>query len=258
MSELRAFELLSAALDGDLSENEKAELEQLLGESEEARQMQRDLAELDRILSDAPNQTPPADMEDAIVKRITAGTPEPRRSFLGWLPTLSVGPVLRYGFSVAFGALLAIAVYETQPDIGPSGDITELVGTMAPNADLPGREREILDSLSVEKTGVSSVARLERRDEALVIDVRIDTTQPVEISLDFAASGFEFEALAQSELESIEFAGENLRVKGSGQRRFAVLLRSRSRDPFRTGAEIDLEYSSDGDVLQQGTLRLVR
>ena len=256
MNELRAFELLSAGLDGDLSPEEKTELEQLLAESAEARRLQGELTELDRILADAPDQEPPADLADSIVERTLAAAPEPRQSLWDWLPGLQFGPVLRYGFSVALGALLAIAVYETQPDIGPSGDITELVGTMAPDADPAGRE--ILDSLSFERTGVSSVARLERRDEALVIDVRIDTTQTVEISLDFADSGFDFEALAQSELDSIEFAGENLKVKGRGQRRFAVLLRSRSGDPIATEAKIDLEYSSDGDVLQQGTLRLVR
>ena len=79
-------------------------------------------------------------------------------------------------------------------------------------------------------------------------------------SMDFAATGFELEALAQtlSNLESIEFSDNVLRVKGRGQRRFAVLLRSSTEDAIGTEAKIHLEYSSDGELLQHGTLSLVR
>lgn len=256
MSEQRAFELLSTALDGDLSPAERQELDDLLADSAEARQLQIDLDALDRMLTDAPELEPPADLADKILKQVTTQAPKADSSISDWLPLLRLGPVLRYGFSVAFGALLVIAVYENQPDIGPTGDITELVGTMAPGGNFPNRK--ILDSLSFERTGVSSVARLEQRDKALVLDIRIDTTLPVEIAMDFADSSFEFEALAQSELESIEFSGDILRVKGRGQRRFAVLLRSRSSKPFATVANIDLKFSSDGHLLQQGTLSSVR
>ena len=174
-----------------------------------------------------------------------------------WLPDwLKLGPVLRYGVSTAFGALLVIAIYESRPDYGEMTDITELVGTMAPDAEV--NQRAVLDRFSFDRTGVASIARLEQREDAFVLDVRVDTNQVVEVAIDLSASGMDLEALAQStnNIETIQFADQILRVKGRGQRRFAVLLRERS--DAAPAAEIELEYSSNGQVVQQGTLSSTR
>lgn len=254
MSRERAFELLSAALDSDIGPEERAELDALLEESAEARRLQAELEALERTLADAPQVDPPSGLSQQILDRLVQSERPKRDSLIDWLMSLTFGPVLRYGFSVALGALLVVAVYENQPNKGRPSDITELVGTMAPDVDAPNRR--ILDSFAFDKTGISSVARLERRNQSLLLDIRIDTTRPVEIAMDFSASEFEFEALAQTQstLDAIEFSGSVLKIKGRGQRRFAVLLRSRSNTPFATVARINLDYSSDGTFLQQGTL----
>lgn len=254
MSIERAFELLSAELDNDLSPDEQEELRGLLADSAEARELASELSQLDQTLDKLPNVDPPAGLADQILGALRTPEPTKRVSLFDWLSSIGAGPMLRYGFSVAVGALLAIAVYENQPEGGTGADITELVGTMAPDADRPGRR--ILDSLSFEQTGVSSVARLERRDRSLVIDIRIDTTRIVEIAMDFDATKFEFEALAQtqSSLDAIEWSGTTLRVKGRGQRRFAVLLRPVDDEASDTETQIRLDYSSEGKILQQGTL----
>lgn len=254
MSTERAFELMSAALDNDLAPEERAELDALLAESAEARQLQTELEAIERTLADMPQVDPPSGLTRQVVEQFVQPEPANRASLTDWLTSLTFGPVLRYGFSVALGALLVIAVYENQPNKGMPADITELVGTMAPDVDAPNRR--ILDSFSFENTGISSVARLERRNQSLLLDIRLDTTRPVEIAMDFSASDFEFEALAQTQstLEAIQFDGKSLRIKGRGQRRFAVLLRSRVEKPWAKETKINLEYSSDGQVLKQGTL----
>lgn len=254
MSIERAFELLSGELDDDLSPDERAELRELLDTSAEARELATELRQLSGTLDSLPDVEPPAGLADRILSSVRTPEPDSRSTLFDWLSSIGAGPVLRYGFSVAVGALLAIAVYENQPEGGSGADITELVGTMAPNAVAPGRR--ILDSFSFERTGVSSVARLERRDRSLVIDIRIDTTRIVEIAMDFGASKFEFEALAQtqSSLDAIEWSGTVLRVKGRGQRRFAVLLRPVDKKASDTETNIRLDYSSEGEILQQGML----
>lgn len=258
MRSVRAFELLSAAMDGDLSADEQAELDALLKESPEARRLQRELHSFDKMLGDLPDLDPPSGLADRIMGRIPARGEVPQNPIGNWLSSWSLGAVLRYGFACTVGAMLAVTFYENQPNPIFASDITELVGTMAPDSDSPNRK--ILDSFSFAQPGVSSVARLERRKESLLIDVRIDTTRPVEIAMDFSASEFEFEALAQTQstFEAIEFSDGVLRVKGRGQRRFAVLLRSDSAAAFSKETIIALQYSSEGDLLQQEVLRSIR
>lgn len=255
MNTMRAFELLSAALDGQLTPDEKAELDGLLAESEEARKLRDQLTELDQALVDLPSLDPPPGLPAKIAAASGLRDDDEGSTLFDWLSSISVGPLLRYAISFAVGALMVVAVYENQPGIGRASDITELVGTMAPDADTPNRR--VLDSISVNKTGVSSVARLERRRNSLVVDIRLDTTLPVEIALDLSMANFEFEALAQTQstLDAIAFDGNQLRVKGRGQRRFAVLLRSTGDKPFESETTIGLEYSSDGKVLEKGALK---
>lgn len=258
MSLERAFELLSASADGDLSSDEQSELDTLLRESAETRKLQRELSHMNNLLESLPEQDPPADLRDQIMQR--ASLPRPNTeidwSISDWFRSITLRSFLGYAASTAFGALLVITAYESRPDFGPSPDIAELVGTMAPNAG----DTAMLDRFSVDKTGVSSIARLEQRGDSVVLDIRIDTKQLVEVAVDFAASGFEIEALAQtqSNFESIEFADQVLRIKGRGQRRFAVLLRKRDSTAFAGDAKINLEYSSNGILLQQGTLSSTR
>ncbi len=252
MNDERVFELLSAAADDDLTAAEKAELDEILSGSAEARRLQAELAQMERDLADTPELLPPPGLREQILRRV----PQPRAgsSIADWLGELRFGAVLRYGFSAAFGALLAVAIYESQPQFGSASDITELVGTMAPDTD--SNKRRVLDSFSFRDKGISSFARLEQRDRALLVDVRIDTTRVVDIKFDFSAAGYEFEALAQtlSNLESIQFSNKVLKVKGRGQRRFAVLLRSPDDDVLADEAQIHLEYSSNGKLLRQGML----
>lgn len=259
----RAFELLSASADGDLTSAEQAELDNLLSESEEARKLQRELEGLDELLEGLADLDPPPGLRDEIMRKMpfqisqAEATPT-RASWLSdWLP-IQWGSILRYGVSTAFGALLVVAVYESRPDFGGTIDITELVGTMAPDAG--GADRTVLDRFSFDTTGVSSIARLEQIDDALVLDVRIDTDQLVEVAIDFAATGLEFEALAQTtnHIDAIQFADHVLRVKGRGQRRFAVLLRKHDDTSFASEAKINLEYWRNGIFLQQGTLSSTR
>ncbi len=253
MNDERTFELLSAAADDDLSTEEKEELDELLSGSAEARRLKAEFEQMERILLDTPELAPPPDLREQILRRVPQ-QPEAAFSLADWLGELRFGAVLRYGFSAAFGALLAVAIYESQPQFGSASDITELVGTMAPDGG--SANRRILDSFSFRDKGISSFARLEQRDRALLVDVRIDTTRLVDIKFDFSAAGFEFEALAQtlSNLESIVYTNKILKVKGRGQRRFAVLLRSPDDDVLVDEAKIHLEYSSNGKLLRQGLL----
>ena len=258
MSDDRVFELLSAAADDELTAAEQTELEELLQDSSRAREIKAGFDRLEAIMNDVSEMQPPTALQHNILDKLSPRKLDETSKLWSWLHPIRSGAALRYGFSAAVGAALVIAVYESQPDLRDIPDIAEFAGTIAPDAE--DDQRIILDTYSFEQPGVTSFARLEHRDGALMLDVRIDTKQPLEVAVDFAIAGLHVDALAQTErgFDSIQYANDILRVTGRGQRRFTVLLRASDGGPSASEAEIALEFSSDGKLLQQGTLNSVR
>lgn len=255
----RVFELLSAEADGELTPAERQELESLISSSGDARQLANEVRRMENFLGNQRAIEPPPGLRDDIMQRIPLGNARPAPAadsgIPGWLRGLTWQPVLKYAASTAFGALLVVAVYESQPDFGPNTDITQLVGTMAPGTVIA--DKVVLDRFSFDDAGVSSIARLEKRGKAVVLDVRIDADKPVDLIIDFGGTNLQFEAVAQTdtEFDAMQFSNRVLRVKGRGARRFSVLLRSADGIAYTGDEAIRLEYSIEGSLLQAGALK---
>ena len=67
MLETRALELINAGIDGELDADGRAELEQLLAASADARAMQAELRKLAGALDRMPELEPPGDLADRII-----------------------------------------------------------------------------------------------------------------------------------------------------------------------------------------------
>jgi hypothetical protein len=258
MTDERTFELVSAAADGELNDVEQAELDRLLEQSPEVRRFHADLGRVNSIMRKVPELTPPETLHDRIMTatslpaaRTHKAAPGTRFGRPGW-PAPSA--VLRYGLATAAGLVLAVGFYESQSEFNDRGDIMELVGTMAPNHDRTAAG--ILDSYSFRTGGLESQIFLERRNGALLLDIQVDADKPIDISVDLAAAGARLDALAQtgSSFESIEISGQTLRVRALGRRQLTALLH-RVDDAALTGREtIELQFSSEGKLLQRGSL----
>jgi hypothetical protein len=254
MSSERVLELVSAAADGALTDEERALLDRLLEESPEARRFQDDLGRIDSIMHRLPELVPPEALHD----RVMAGTSLPlarqRRPIFAWLDSLSPFTALRYGMATAAGLVLAAVFYESQSGFGETADIRQLVGTMAPNRDRSAAE--ILDRHAFRMEGLDSQILLERRDGALLLDIQVDAGEPIDISVDLAAAGARLDALAQtgSSLESIEISGRTLRVRALGRRQLTALLQRVDDAPVAGTEKIELEFSRNGKVLRRGSL----
>lgn len=254
----RVFELLSAEADDDLTPAERNELESLINSSEDAMQLANEVRRMDDFLDIQRAIEPPPGLRNNIMQQVPIGDARPASpadsGISAWLRSLTWQPVLKYAASTAFGALLVVAVYESQPDFGPNTDISQLVGTMAPGTVIA--DKVVLDRFSFDEAGVSSVARLEKRGKAVVLDVMIDADKAVDLRIDFGGTNLQFEAVAQTntEFDAMQFSNRVLQVKGRGARRFSVLLRSPDSLAYTGNESIRLEYSSEGSLLQAGAL----
>jgi anti-sigma factor RsiW len=258
MNDERMVELVGAATDGELSPDERAELDRLIEQSPEARHFRDELNRIDSVLRKLPEQTPPETLHDRIMADIslpsTTNWQRMLANKIGLLGSLAPFTVLRYGMATAAGVVLATVFYESHPGISQPADVMELVGTIAPNRDR--HEANIVDTFAFRAEGMDAEVSLERRNGMWLLDIRVDADEPVDISVDLAAAGAHLNALAQtgSSLESIEITDNVLHMRAHGQRQLTALLHRVNGTAFSGGNTIKLEFSSAGKLLQRGSL----
>jgi hypothetical protein len=255
MTDERTLEMVSAAADAELTESERAELEQLLENSAEARKFQAELAEMDSILGEVPVMEPPDSLHTQIVNCISLPQEKADSSFLGWLRPPKFMPVMRYSLAAAAGLLLAASFYESQSLFPSNHDFDDLVGTMAPSRVVA--EADILDTFDFRSDGLESLVQLQRRNNDIYLDIQIDADVALSIAVDMSGTGVRPGALAQLDhsLESIVVEDQALQLRATGQRRLTVLLRRADDASIAEEAKITLEFSSDGRLLEQGSLQ---
>ena len=253
MNDERLIELLSARADEALTAGERAELEALLAESADARRLAAQFRQLDVYLASAPDIEPPRNLAKRIVAGVRLENASRRAPEQTWRRLLTPA-FLGYGLAAAAGAMLVIALNETNPALLDVPDITQVVGTMSPDA--TGDGVTVLDRHDFEADGVSSIARLTHHDDELVLDVRIDADRPVHADIDLGDQGLSFEALMQApdSSQSIHLSDSRMSLDGHG-RQFVVALLHGSADVARN-AEIRLTFSSEGHTLNEGVLRI--
>jgi hypothetical protein len=256
MSEQRILELLSAEADGELPGADRAELERLLAASPAAARFRQDLHRIDSILRKVPDVAPPETLHDRIMRSVSPSPARPRRQRtkqrFGWFSETPFVAV-RYGMAAAAGLLVATAFYESR-GFSATPDLTELVGSMAPNGNRGASN--VLDAYTFAAEGIDGRLSLQKRNGMLLLDIDVDAERPLDILMDLGAAGVRLAALAQTDdpLQAIETDGRVLRLRAHGRRQATALL-ERAGFARRTGSEtINLEFSSEGRLLQRGSL----
>lgn len=255
MSHSRLDELLSAELDHELSAAEQQELQRLLDTSDEAVAARRDYKKLDQLLRDMPEQLIPASLHQRIASSVRLPQ-APQASKNSWFADLWISPVARFSFAAAAGILFSLAIFNAAgPDVAKA-PATDMFGSMIPHRS--GQAGVILDQLQMSGTGFAAGATLLRRDQQLVLDIRLDAERQVDITVDFENSGLRFAAVTNSRKSSdtVRFAAPVLQLRGAGQTDFQILLDRDDTAMAAESAKIQLEISSDGFDGERGTLNI--
>ena len=259
MTDQRELELVSASLDGELDAEEQKELDALLESSSEARELQSEFAQLDSLLSEVPDVQPPASLHAQIMAQNNQPGAKPsvekNSSLVGMLGDLVPGSGLRYVLATGAGAIIALLVVSVQPIDSNAIDYSDLVGTMSPNAGT--NVADVLDSYEFASEGVESVVQLRLSEGLVFIDITTDSSQPLNISADFSSAGLWPDAVAQIQgrSESLAIAGQAVQIQTSGRQQLTILLHRADATEVATDAEISLEFSSEGELLDRGGLK---
>lgn len=251
MIDERIQALINAELDGDtLDSVQRAELEQALASSAEARKLHDDLRALNAALDRMVEEPVPDGLREAIFNAVRHA-PAPRGKVVVF-PSLQGKQRERYkvGFALAAGvALGAIGLYLVQ--LQPTGfDPTQLTGTMVRG----GVDEAQAAALRIETPEVRGTATLYEGDGVLVLQFDLDSPAQVSVNADYAQAGLRLMGFAQGAVRDADIRSVpgTVGYLSQGEQRFVVYL-ARSNPE---GGEVRVSFQAGGAVVHEASLRV--
>ena len=254
MLDQRSIDLINAGIDGELGPEEQRELKAILESSPEAVTFRVELLELNNAFRNMPELNPPP----ALARNILDQVKLPARQTLFNLPGFLTGlnPVAG-GLAFAAGLLLAVGFYETGSRKVTQQDTVNMVGTMVASDQVmsPGQG----DRLVLDLDGLSGAFSLNVSENGQVLEFDLDSSQVVEIELDFEKAGLVVSGFAQDDrgdgsyIDTLELLGGTMRVVNQGRHHFVVFLRQMPGSQNQ-GKDLRIGISRDGEQVYEDTL----
>ena len=254
MLDQRSIDLINAGIDGELGPEEQRELKAILESSPEAVTYRAELLELNNALRNMPELNPPP----ALARNILDQVKLPARQTLFNLPGFLTGlnPAAG-GLAFAAGLLLAVGFYETGSRKVTQQDTVNMVGTMVASDQVmsPGQG----DRLVLDLDGLSGAFSLNVSENGQVLEFDLDSSQVVEIELDFEKAGLVVSGFAQDDrgdgsyIDTLELLGGTMRVVNQGRHHFVVFLRQMPGSQNQ-GKDLRIGISRDGEQVYEDTL----
>ena len=232
--EQKFTDLINAAIDGEISAEEKAELEAFLDSSADGRALQDELSSLSATLDSLEQEAPPVHLRHVIMNSIPP-TRKPAES-PGIVQTLLGTPAFKYAFTFAAGVILALTIVDSSKVTNRAfDDVTELVGTIADPVDLT-----LASSVSVDELGVAG------------LDFDMVSSDHIEIEAGYSDPSIWFNGFAQLESEDTTVAAAPGRVRFGmkGKRRYAVFLHNQGERE----TTVNLRFLANGEVVHEASL----
>jgi hypothetical protein len=245
----KLIELINAEIDGELSDEERNQLQQQLVKNPDARAMHKDLLQLNRALAPLGNLSPPGQIRENILNAVAPNN----RSFItrlieALLPTTAIP---RYalafvgGIVFGFGALQLGDGYRTDMDSG------QFVGTMTDYGSLP--DAISADDISLELEQISGSVRMHQIGSMLIVEFDMNSQNAVKVVTEYRGSSIEFRgfSLKENELSSFVAYNESINLIAKGNHRYSVFLQK--RQPGETS--INIRFLADGEIFHVDSLK---
>lgn len=239
-------DLINAAIDGDISDREKADLDAFLASSDEGRDLYDQLTNLCSALDALGTEEPPVHLRHIIMNNIPTESrpeqePHPLLSLLNY-------PALRYAGAFAAGVLVALVIIDsTRVSNRAFDDVTGLVGTVAEPVESTGAQM-----ISVDEIDVAGTISLRSAGSIMILDFDLVSKDHIEIEADYKDPSIWFNGFAQLESEGTTVAAADGRVRlgMQGKRRYAVYLHNQRGHE----TQVNLRFLADGEVVHEATL----
>ncbi len=245
--EQKYIDLISADIDGEISDGEKAELAAFLSDSAEGRALHEEFSTLCETLNAMEPEDPPPHLRHVIMNSLE--TPPARSADPGFLQSILAAPALRYAATFAAGVFLTLSLVNSdQISDRAFDDVTGLVGSIANPVDA-----ELINSVSVDEAAVAGTVSLRSAGSLLIVDFDLVSADAIQIEADYSGPSIWFNGFAQLESTGTTVSAESGRITlgMEGKRRYAVFLHNESRRE----TTLNLRFKADGTVVHETSLR---
>jgi len=247
MNNERILELINAGIDGELSESEKSELQQIIDHSGEARSEQAGLHALAATMARVPQRDPPDNLRKHILDKVQLPG---KRTFR--LSELS--PFAGYGLALAAGLIMIVGIYQLGLRDPTPEDISRMTGTITPQN--TATEIVVQDKFLLDLEAVSGSVSLQTRGDEFIVDFDLDPSVAVAVLLEFADEGLQFSHIEQvdTEVTATYVTDGSVRLSSSGNGQFSIYLDRREDSPADRKVQLTTEIYGAGARLHQGVL----
>ena len=244
--EQKYTDLINAAIDGEISASEKAELQAFLDGSAEGQALQDDLSSVCATLDAVESEEPPPHVRHVIMNSVKPAQ-KPKKS-PGFLQILFATPAVKYAVTFAAGVFVTLSIVDSdQISNHAFDDVTGLVGTVSDPINAA-----LASSISVTEPNLAGTVSLRSAQSMLILDFDLVAKNHIDIEANYTDRSIWFNGFAQLESEGTTISAETGRIRlgMNGKRRYAVYLHNQG------GREttVNLRFLEDGKVVHEASL----
>lgn len=254
MVDEKYIELMQKEIDGGISYFEKARLASYLKGSEEARELQKNLREIHRCLTEAPLVDAPKSLRDNVMRQVVP-RPRPVINPVGSRPGVweslvarfKLQPAIPFAVGVAMGVLALVPVISQNPG-GTTIDTSRLIGTLL-SSDL---DTKVIDRKEISFGLVKGGVEVKAFEGWILVDVALKSPDQISLVLDYDSDDIAFYGLTNMDRGStfVESSDRELRLTHSGVRQYYLAF---ADNPGRV-SEISLRLESGGESYEESIL----
>ena len=246
------IDLVNRGVDGELSDQEQQQLDQLKAKSEPVNALYNELLAVARILEETPALEPPEHLQAMIERQIRLPIPDSKSSReKRWLAWVLSAPWLRTGFAMTAVAVIAVGLYQMEsPTLSPQ-DNHNMSGTIAKT---PGnRQLPVLDLFDLQSDLMSGQVEVSGNEDMLIMQVHLDTRLPSELLIDFGQTGLAFLSTQQPAREDgYAVQNDTIRISGSGEQDYT--LKFRRIGTSETALPMQIEFFANNSLVQSAQI----
>lgn len=243
----KIVEWMHARIDGVISEDDDRELSRHLEENPADREHFDQLRSVAERLNGIEQVAPPADLRRQVMDAVRAlrATRDSTESSqfgtqrTGWTP-------MRYAYAVAAGIILGVVGYHW-------GVTRSVVDPAAASGAMTSRQ-VLVEQITLEFAAGTGSARIERAGDGFVVTIELESTDPVDVALDFGSGEIEFRGFSKDlgSIDSFQVTDSGINWTQNGHRRVAVSLDKPTDGP----ATLELFVSVVGGPTERTVLRI--
>jgi hypothetical protein len=233
MIDEKYLELIQADVDGELPDQDRAELSRFMLANPDAHAVRDELRRLCSTLDRVRQVEPPPELRASILAAVPL--PDPAAGARSQRSFLAQSGALRYAAAFAGGLLVSAIAFQVASDRRSGLDVSDVAGTMV-SQDPVSRSGPV-DSVHLSLDQVSGTVSLFRSSSMRVVEFDLAAREPVEVAVVHDGQEARFSGFGQ--------AG------GAAAQRYALVLEG----PGLEGAPVEIWFLSAGAVIHRESLK---